>query len=235
LTEPRLATIPWAPPRAGHYEISEIQVDAARTALIVVDIQRGYTERTLGIGPTLEQFPAIRDYYYARLTTEVMPNILKLIDFCRQHGLEVVFSRQGYQMVDGRDVPEWNWRRGQLGQPDSRLFWAGSPEFELVPELARPDDLVVDKSSAGPFATTALDQYLRNLGVENLLVAGVLTNVAVETTARDAGDRGYNVIGVDDACAAYYADEHEDAMTSASWWVSKSTAFVLEHFGRALA
>jgi nicotinamidase-related amidase len=227
--------IPWSEPREGRYHIAEWEVDPARTALVVVDVQRGYIEPSLGVGPTLVGYPEIRDYYYSRLTRAVLPNILRLIAFCRQHGLEVVFTRQGYQADDARDLPPWSWRRQQVGQPESRLFRAGSPEAELVPELALPDDLIVDKASAGPFATTALDQYLRNLAVENLLVAGVLTNVAVETTARDAGDRGYNVIGVEDACAAYWPIEHDDAIASASWWVAKSTDFVIETFGAALA
>ena len=228
-------SIPWAPAREGRYNTAEWEIDPERTALLVVDVQRGYVEPSMGVGPTLERYTEIRDYYYPRLTKTVLPNILRLIAFCRRHELEVVFTRQAYQMRDGRDFPAWNWRRGQLGAPEARLFWAGSPEAELVPELAQSNDLIVDKLSSGPFATSALDQYLRNLAIENLLVAGVLTNVAVETAARDAGDRGYNAIGVEDACAAYWPVEHEEAMGSASWWVAKSTDFVIDTFGRALA
>ena len=146
-----------------------------------------------------------------------------------------MFTRQGDQTGEARERTPWNWRRAQVGGPEERLFWAGRPEFELVAELAQTDDLIVDKVSSGPFATSALDQYLRNLSIENLLIVGVLTNVAVETAARDAGDRGYNVIGVEDACAAYWPEEHEDAMSSASWWVAKSTGFIIETLGRALA
>lgn len=228
------AKVPWSEKREGRYSIAEWEIEPARTALLVVDVQRGYIEPSMGVGPTLDAYPEIRDYYYPRLTNTVLPNILRLIAFCRQQGLEVVFTRQAYQMRDGRDLPAWNWRRGQLGAPEARLFWAGSPEAELVPELAQPDDLMVDKLSSGPFATSALDQYLRNLAVENVLVVGVLTNVAVETAARDAGDRGYNAIGVEDACAAYSPVEHEDTMASASWWVAKTTDFVIQHFGGAL-
>ena len=229
------AKIPWAPPRPGRYSLDEWEIDPARTALLVVDILRGYVEPAMGIGPTLERFPEIREYYYDRLGRVVLPNIMRLMGFCRGYGLEVVLTRLGYQSRDGGDLPPWSWRRAQLGSPETRLFWAGSPEFQLMPELAPPDDLIVDKTSSGPFATSALDQYLRNLSVENLLVAGVLTNVAVETAARDAGDRGYNVIGVEDACVAYWPQEHEDAMATASWWVAKSTDFVIETLGSLLA
>jgi nicotinamidase-related amidase len=62
----------------------------------------------------------------------------------------------------------------------------------------------------------------------------LLTNVAVETAARDAGDCGYNAIGVEDACAAYTELEHSESMNSASWWVSKSTSFVVGMLDGAL-
>lgn len=227
--------IPWAPSRAGRFNLAELEIEPARTALLVVDLQRGYVEPSMGVGPTLRRFPEINQYYYGRLSSVVLPNVIRLIDFCRRHRLEVVFTRQGYQTREARELPPWNWRRAQVGVPEERLFWAGRPEFELVAELAQTDDLIVDKVSSGPFATSALDQYLRNLSIENLLIVGVLTNVAVETAARDAGDRGYNVIGVEDACAAYWPEEHEDAMSSASWWVAKSTGFIIETLGRALA
>ena len=86
--------IPWAQTRDGRYSIAEWEIEPARTALLVVDVQRGYIEPSMGVGPALEAYPEIRDYYYPRLTNTVLPNILRLIAFCRQHGLEVVFTRQ---------------------------------------------------------------------------------------------------------------------------------------------
>lgn len=227
-------TIPWSIRREGHFDITDLEIDPARTGLLVVDVQRGYTERHLGVGLALDAFPDVRDYYYGRLESVVLPNIVRLIEVFRRHALEVVFTRQAFQMEDGRDVPAWNWRRQQIGTPGSPLFWSGSPEAELIEELAQPSDLLVDKASAGPFATSALDQYMRNLGIENVVVAGLLTNVAVETAARDAGDCGYNAIGVEDACVAYTELEHSESMNSASWWVAKSTSFVVDMLDGAL-
>lgn len=228
-------TIPWAVRREGHFDVTDLEIDPQRTGLLVIDAQRGYTERGLGVGPTLEAFPDVRDYYYGRLESVVLPNIVRLIETFRRHALEVVFTRQAFQTPHARDVPSWNWRRQQVGVAGSPLFWSGSPEAQLINELAQPGDLVVDKASAGPFATSALDQYLRNLAIENVVVVGLLTNVAVETAARDAGDRGYHVIGVDDACAAYTELEHVDSMDSASWWVAKPTSFVIDMLDGALA
>ena len=73
-------TIPWAERREGRFEISELEIEPQRTGLLVVDLQRGYTERRLGVGPALEAFPGVRDYYYGRLESVVLPNIIRLIE-----------------------------------------------------------------------------------------------------------------------------------------------------------
>jgi nicotinamidase-related amidase len=93
---------------------------------------------------------------------------------------------------------------------------------------------VLDTTTLSPFNSTALDQYLRNMGVENLVVAGVLTDAAVETTARDAGDRGFNVIAVEDACAALEAEHHDTTFATASWYVGKTTNEVIDQLGPLL-
>ena len=142
--------IPWsAETREGRFPLNEWEVDPERTALVVVDLQRGYIEPDMGVGPTLREYPEIYQYYYPRVAELVLPNVVKLIGFFRERGLEVIFTRQGFTATDGRDLPPWNWRRGQLGRPEARLFWTGSPEAELVPELAQPDDLIVEKNLIG--------------------------------------------------------------------------------------
>ena len=156
-----------------------------------------------------QRFPDIYDYYYPRLVQTVLPNILRLREFFQDHGLQVVYTRTGLQLPEGRDLPPWSWRATQLGHPESFFYAKDSPEYDVMPQLApMPHDLVLDVNSVSPFASTSLDQLLRNMGVENLVVTGVLTNAAVESTATDAGDRGYNAILVEDGCAAYRLEEH---------------------------
>ena len=122
-----------------------------------------------------------------------------------------------------------------MGHPESLFLANDSPEYEIVPQLAPlPHDLVLDVNSVSPFASTSLDQLLRNMGVENLVVTGVLTNAAVESTVTDAGDRGYNAILIEDGCAAYRQEEHEDALANARWWVVKSTSEVIATLGELL-
>ena len=217
--------IPWDHPRPGRFSITEWEIDPARTALLVVDMQRAYVDPAIGVGPTLqERFPDIYQRYYPRLAQTVLPNILRLQEFFRDHGLEVIYTRIGLQLPEGRDLPPWSWRAAQVSRHESNLYPKDSLEYEIVPELAPlPHELVLDKNSASPFASTALDQFLRNMGVENLVVTGLLTNVAVESTSRDAGDRGYNPITVEDGCAAYRPQEHEDTLANASWWVVRNT------------
>jgi nicotinamidase-related amidase len=72
------------------------------------------------------------------------------------------------------------------------------------------------------------------MGVENLVITGVTTNTAIETTARDAGDRGYCPIVVEDGVAAHLPDDHEGALATATWWVSKSTQEVVDLFSPLL-
>ena len=100
-----------------------------------------------------------------------------------------------------------------------------------MPEIAPlAHELVLDKNSISPFVSTALDQLLRNMGIQNLVIAGLLSNVAAESTARSAGDRGYNPIVVSDACAAYSEVEHEDTLATASWWTAKDVDEVIQIF-----
>ena len=230
------AKIPWDRPSADRFTITDWEIDPARTALIIVDAQQCYVDPGKGVGPLLQQeYPDIYGYYYPRLAETVIPNILRLQDFFRGNDLAVIYTRMGFQLPGARDLPPWNWRATQLRGHDGNFFPRGSQEYELVAELKPlPHELVLDKNSMGPFASTALDQLLRNMGIENLVVTGVLTNVAVESTARDAGDRGYNPITVEDAIAAYRPAEHEDTLANASWWVVKSTDEVVQTLGPLL-
>lgn len=229
--------IPWSQPRFGRFSLPEWEIDPARTALLVVDMQRGYVDPAAGVGRTLrERFPDISAYYYPRLAQTALPNIRRLREFFRSRGLEVIYTRMGLQLPQGRDLPPWSWRAAQVAQPVSYLYPKESPDYEIVAELAPASrELVLDKNSASPFASTALDQLLHNMGVENLVVTGVLTNVAVEGTARDAGDRGYNPIVAEDACAAYRPEEHADTLANASWWVAKRTEQVIQTLAPLLA
>ncbi|MBI2935182.1 MAG: cysteine hydrolase [Chloroflexi bacterium] len=219
--------IPWDKARPGFFALTEWEVDPARSALLILDMQHGYTDTEAGIGKILKPaYPEIYGYYYRRVETEVLPAILKLQEFFRSHQLEVVYTRLGYQLPEAKDLPPWSnlKRRAILGERASCFFMRGSPEYELAAKLEPlASELVVDKNSLNPFNSTALDQILRNMNVENLILTGVQTNGAVESTARSAAERGYNVIMVEDACAAYCQEDHQHTLLYVNSYVTKTT------------
>ncbi len=224
--------ISWEAPRPGRFTIDDWEIDLPKTALVVVDLQRCYTDPEKGVGPGLERdFPDIHRYYYSAIGERVLPGIKRLLALARSRGLETIYTRTGLQLPGGRDMASWSWRAAQGRAPVGNLFPKDSPDYEIAPDVAPlPQELVLDKNSSSPFPSTAIDQLLRNMGVENLLIAGLLTNVAVESTARSAGDRGYNPIVVADACAAYSQAEHEDTLSTASWWTAKDMDEVIGIF-----
>ncbi|MBT6493738.1 MAG: cysteine hydrolase, partial [Planctomycetaceae bacterium] len=101
-------------------------------------------------------------------------------------------------------------------QTDRPTLWSkGSKEHQVVSELAATDrELVIDKNASSAFNGTGIDQLLRNLNLETLVVTGMATDMCVETTARDAADRGYNVIVVEDATATFFPDHHRAALSA---------------------
>jgi nicotinamidase-related amidase len=230
-------TIPWEPERSGgRFSLREWDIDPQRTALLVLDLQRGYVESDLGIGPRIQRsFPEVHEYYYPRMTRTVVPNVVRLQDFFRQHGVQIIYTRMGLQLPDGRDIPDWSWRRHHTSGEEAGLFAKSAQEHDLIPELSPTvNDLILDKNSVSPFSTTAIDQILRNMGIETLVITGATTNAAVETTARDAGDRGYCPIVVENGVAAYSDDDHEGALKTSTWWVAKSTDEVVSLFAPLL-
>jgi nicotinamidase-related amidase len=95
------------------------------------------------------------------------------------------------------------------------LWSRGSMEHQVIDELApRNDELVIDKNASSPFNGTGIDQLLRNLQLDTLVVTGMATDMCVETTVRDAADRGYNVIVVEDAVATFFEEHHIAALSA---------------------
>lgn len=175
-----------------------------RTALMVVDMQYLDAHRDYGMGQTAKK-QGVTDkyeYYFRQLEDVVIPNIKRLLDACRAAEVQVIFPRIASLVRDCREV--------SLGHKRlSLLAPSGSKESEILAELAPiENEIVLSKGASGVFNSTAIDQILRNLNIDTLIVTGVVTNYCVETAVRDAGDRGYNVTLVSDGCAAMSA-EHQ--------------------------
>ena len=197
----------------------EFEVEWRHTALAVIDVQNYSSNRDVGIAAMLfEKRPRVAQYYADRIRGTMVPNIQRLIAAFREARREVIYTRHGPLLPDGRDLIARRRRRDfrAVQQTERPALWPrGSFEHEIIDELKPvPGDLVIDKNASSPFNATGIDQLLKNLGIETLVLTGTATDMCVETTARDAGDRGYNVIVAEDATGTYFQSHHEAALSS---------------------
>ena len=173
------------------------------TALVVIDMQRDFIEPG-GFGEALGND-------VSRLG-KIVPTVRALLDCCRVSGLRIIHTREGHR-PDLSDCPPAKRRRGdpalRIGAPGpmGRILVDGEPGNDLVPELAaRPGETVIVKPGKGAFWSTPLDALLNAQAVTHLLVAGVTTEVCVQTTLREANDRGYECLLIEDATESYFPE-----------------------------
>ena len=201
-----------------HFPWPALEVDWERSALLVIDMQNYGCNPTVGLGPMLtERHPRTAAYYLPRLTETVIPNVTRLVSAFRDAGREVVFTRHGPLLEDGRDMIERRRRRDvdAIAATDVPALWhRGTFEHELIEQLQPlPGELVVDKNTSSAFNSTGIEWLLRNMGIETLVVVGMATDMCVETTARDAADRGFDVVIVEDATATFFEHHHRAALS----------------------
>ena len=207
-------------------EPQPISVELARTALLIIDMQRDFLEPG-GFGETLGNA-------VTRLQAAVKP-LQAVLAAARAAGLLVIHTREGHR-PDLSDAPPAKVERGspslRIGAPGpmGRILIRGEPGHDIVPELYPIDgEPVIDKPGKGAFYQTDLESMLKNRAIKNLLVAGVTTEVCVNTTVREANDRGYRCIVLGDCCASYFPEFHEiglkmiKAQGGIFGWVSDST------------
>jgi nicotinamidase-related amidase len=177
----------------------DLRLTLQNTALLLVDAQRLTCDPAHGLGQLARERGALAalDGYYRRVE-EALTAMGRLLAACRERDLLVIHARTAGRLPDGRDLSRKTRSQGiQVGQ--------GSPEAEFMPEVApRPGELVLDKPASGAFTGTGLDDLLRNLEIEHVILAGVSYDGAVESTLRSATDRGYGAVLVPDACATYH-------------------------------
>ena len=196
------------------------EVDWARAALMIIDYQNYSSSPDCGLIPMIvERHPKVAEYYVPRVRESIV-STRRLLDSFRQLKREVIFTRHGALLPDGRDMIERRQRRDAdaRDQSDRPTLWSkGSVEHQIVEQLAPLDhELIIDKNASSPFNGSGIDQILRNLQLDTLVMAGMATDMCVETTARDAADRGYNVIVVEDAVATFFERHHHAALSAMS-------------------
>jgi len=173
-----------------------ITVELGRTALVIIDMQRDFLEAG-GFGESLGNDVSL-------LHAAVAP-CQAVLAAARAAGMLIIHTREGHR-PDMADCPPAKWARG-------RILIRGEPGHDIIPELApAPGEVVLDKPGKGAFCATDMDLILRSKGIEALLVCGVTTEVCVNTTVREANDRGYRCVVVADACASYFPAFHAAAL-----------------------
>jgi nicotinamidase-related amidase len=171
----------------GHNYLQDVELyntrfalpDPAKSALLVIDMQE----------------------HFAALTDIIVDRVLSLLDACHFSGVHVFFTRHGHRnpAEDGGLLVEW-W---------GEAIQYGAPDWEIVSILCPQDqDTIIDKNRYSAFYQTNLDAILRERGIEDVIICGILTNCCCETTARDAFMRDYRVFFLSDATAAVAEELH---------------------------
>ncbi len=178
-------------------------LEPGHTALVVIDMQRDFIEQG-GFGDSLGND-------VARLEA-IIPTTAALLALFRAQGWPVIHTREAHQ-PDLSDCPPSKIRRGnpslKIGEAGAmgRLLVRGEPGNQIVEALAPLEgELVIDKPGKGMFWATGLHEMLQEMGITHLVFAGVTTEVCVQTSMREANDRGYECLLIEDATESYFAD-----------------------------
>ncbi len=162
--------------------------DISRSSLLVIDMQN----------------------YFLRIARNILPNVIKLIEFFRKAGRPIVFTQHGHKDpdLDGGLLLEW-W--GDLIMVDT---W----EYELIEGInPLPGEKVINKVRYSAFYRTDLEDYLKKANVKDVIITGVMTNLCCETTARDAFMRDFYVFFVEDATSTSHEDMHRATILNISY------------------
>jgi nicotinamidase-related amidase len=212
--------------RAEPYEFA---FETQTAALVIIDMQRDFVEPG-GFGAALGNDVSL-------LARTIAP-IGRVLDAARRAGMLVVHTREGHR-ADLADLPQSKRLRGRLdvkiGDPGpmGRLLVRGEPGHQIIAALAPvAGEPVVDKPGKGAFHATDLGAILSHRGIRQLVVCGVTTEVCVSTTVREANDRGYDCLVLDDCTGSYFPEFHTAALAMIKaqggifGWVSDSRQFL---------
>lgn len=190
------------------------------SALLFVDVQNFSAHRKGAEFADLtdDHFNKKYGWFFNELEERVIPNMQAIQSACRQAGVEVMYTTIESLTRDGRDrsldykITGFNVPKGS---------WDGKVIDALAPD---EDEIVLPKSSSSVFVSTHIDYILRNLGVKQLVLSGLLTDQCVESAVRDACDLGYLVTEVTDACLTYTQERHDNSLRAIKGYCRQITS-----------
>lgn len=182
-------------------EPDDLRFDPKETALLVVDIQNTYLQPKEDSAENAAWQP-----FFQRMNEVVIPNTRRLIDESRARGVEIVYARIACLKDDGRDRslsqkrPGFNYLLLPHTESDGQVVDALAPQG---------DDIVVEKTTDSALTGTNLRMLLSNMGIRNVVVAGIFTDQCISSTVRSLSDESFDVVVVEDCCAAATMELHD--------------------------